>query len=72
MHQLKEVIPNVESIPRAAIAIPYNPYNLKDKTILMPIKRTGSSVDSIPNAKPLIIKGAGPDGALLARSSIGF
>ena len=64
------VIPNVESIPTAAIPIPYNPIPIllkskpeaKRKELVIPTTtaNTGTAVDNIPKPKPEMITVAGP------------
>ena len=53
-------IPRVESIPTAAIPIPYIPAKLYAMKIAMEMIKTGQMVDSIPLAKPLIMSVAAP------------
>ena len=59
-------MPVVESIPTAAKAIPYNPLTLYAAKIPIQINITGTAVDCIPTAKPLIIAVAGPVSAWFA------
>ena len=53
-------MPVVESIPTAAKAIPYNPLTEYAAKIPTQIKITGTAVDCIPTANPLIMAVPGP------------
>ena len=69
-------MPRVDSIPTAAIPIPYNPMpafeksnpeaNRKDRIIPMTTEITGITVEIIPIPRPEMITVAGPVSELLA------
>ena len=79
---MAKVIPNVESIPTAAIPTPYNPMdilaklnsaaNRNESIIPATIVSTGMAVEIIPVPIPFIITVAGPVSELLAISCVGL
>ena len=75
-------MPKVDSIPTAAIPIPYNPMptfvksnpeaNKKEQIIPTTTASTGMAVESIPSPRPEIITVAGPVSPALETNWVGL
>ena len=65
------MIPTVASIPTAAIPTPYKPTSELAVKIITQSVSTGTTTDSIPNARPEIIIVAGPVSPSAARRLTG-